>query len=245
MAHETYIRHTDGKKAVLFIHGFLGSPEHFEKFIERVPESYGVYNILLEGHGGTVKDFGRASMEKWKNQVKEAVDSLLERYSELIICGHSMGTFLAMDEAIRNPGRVTKLFLLAIPLKIHVMPEAMLNTLKTFFNLGAESEKARMYKSAHSVKLNMKLWEYIGWIPRYLELFKASFMSRDTILKLREDTVIYMSRKDELVSFKSVKFIPGSENIKLNVLPHSAHFIYDAADMTQMLEGFSALFDEI
>ena len=44
MAHEEYIRHTDGDRVVLFIHGFLGSPEHFEKFIELVPKEYGIYN---------------------------------------------------------------------------------------------------------------------------------------------------------------------------------------------------------
>ena len=244
MAHKTFIRHTQGKRAVLFIHGFLGSPEHFEKFIDVVPSDCAVYNILLDGHGGTVKDFAKASMNKWKANVRKTVDNLLERYEELIICGHSMGTFFAMEEAIRNPKRISKIFLLAIPLKIGVRGEAFLNTAKSFFNFGGKTDKkAEMYKKAHSVKLNKRLWQYIGWIPRYIELIRESGKSNKTIKNLETEAYIYMSAKDELVSCKrSLKHIPKKDNIHLTVLPASAHFIYDDEEYNTLLQEFGKLF---
>ena len=113
MSHKTYIRHVEnGETAVLFIHGFLGSTEHFARFISLVPENYGIYNVLLEGHGGSTKDFAKASMEKWKAQVSHVVDELLGKYKFLIIVGHSMGTFFAMDTAVNFPDRIKHLFLL-------------------------------------------------------------------------------------------------------------------------------------
>ncbi len=244
MAHESFVRHVRGKKAVLFIHGFLGSPEHFTDFIDKVPEDCAIYNILLEGHGGTVKDFAKASMAKWKQNVRTAVDSLLERYDELIICGHSMGTFFAMEEAVRNPQRVKKLFLLAIPLRIGVKGEAFVNTAKSFFNRGCKNDKkAEMYQKAHSVKLNKRIWQYIGWIPRYIELIRESGMSGETIKKPETETHIYMSRKDELVSCKrSLKRIPQKDNIHLTLLPLSAHFIYDDEEYKTLLQAFADLF---
>ena len=42
----------DIKKAVLFIHGILGTPRHFDDFIPLVPAGYNIFNVLLDGHGG-------------------------------------------------------------------------------------------------------------------------------------------------------------------------------------------------
>ena len=66
MKHTPYIRHTNSQKVVLCIHGFLGSPRHFDMFIPYIPEDIAVYNLLLPGHGGNVRAFGRASMKEWK-----------------------------------------------------------------------------------------------------------------------------------------------------------------------------------
>lgn len=243
MAHKTYIRHIDGADTVvLFIHGFLGSTEHFERFISLVPEGISVYNILLDGHGGSVREFASASMTGWQNQVSSVVDELSGRYNNIIIMAHSMGTFFAMDEAIRYPDKVRTVILLQTPLKIGVKPAAAINTFKSFFNFSSDDEVSRAYRNAHSVKLNMRIWEYIGWVPRYLELFRESKRSRSTILKLDTPCVIFQSAKDELVSMKSVKFIPKKQNIKLNILNTSAHFIYSDEDFTLMSDGFSKLF---
>jgi esterase/lipase len=82
--HKEYIRHTSGNTAVLFIHGFLGSPNHFRPFLELVPENFGIYNVLLHGHGRTVKDFSNASMKIWKEQVENIVLQLSEKYDKII-----------------------------------------------------------------------------------------------------------------------------------------------------------------
>lgn len=243
MAHKTYIRHIDGADTVaLFVHGFLGSTEHFERFISIIPDNVSVYNLLLDGHGGSVREFAAASMEGWQKQVSAVVDELAERYKNIIIMAHSMGTFFAMDEAIRYPNKVKSIFLLQTPLKIGVKPAAAINTFKSFFDFASDDEVSRAYRNAHSVKLNMRIWEYAGWIPRYLELFRESKRSRSTILNLDTPCVIFQSAKDELVSMKSVKFVPGKTNINLNILKNSAHFIYSNEDFKLMSDSFSKLF---
>jgi len=246
MAHETYIRRTGGNTAVLFIHGFLGSTEHFAPFIEYVPESIGIYNILLEGHGGSAMEFAHASMKKWKKQVSEAVDELLGRYEKIIIAGHSMGTFFAMEEAIRSGGRVKALFLLDIPLKIAVKPTAAINSFKSIFNLiSDDDETGKAYNNSHSVELTKCFWLYLLWIPRYLELFRESGKARETVRKLNTECVIFQSAKDELVSRKSEKYIPERENFKLHILQDSAHFIYSHEDMEMMKKEFLKLVNKI
>lgn len=239
MAHEEYIRHTDGDRVVLFIHGFLGSPEHFKKFIELVPKEYGIYNVLLYGHGGTVKDFSSASMKIWKSQIKEILKELDEKYKEIIIVSHSMGTLFSYSMAIRYPEKIKAMLLLGTPLKIGVKWIAFVNSIKSIFGIiSDEDEVGKAYNRAHSVKLNLKLWEYIGWIPRYSELFCEAKTGRNNIQNVNVPCFIFQSKKDELVSFKSVKFIPDKENIHLTVLKNSAHFIYDKEDLKVVLDKF-------
>ncbi len=237
--HKTYIRQAKGDTAVFFIHGFLGSSEHFKSFISCVPEDIAVYNILLEGHGGTVGDFAKASMKKWKNQINSTALEILSKYKNIIIMGHSMGALFAMELAEKYPDNVKTLFLLGVPLKIAVKATATVNSLKSIFNLiSDDDETGRAYQNAHSVKLNMKLWEYIGWIPRYLELFCEARRGRELPVGITASCYVFQSKKDELVSLKSLKYFPQKENIKIEILENSSHFIYSKYDYARMENQF-------
>ncbi len=70
MAHKEYRNIIpNSKTSILFIHGILGTPDHFSDFIKEVPPNWSIYNILLIGHGKTVNDFSNAIMDDWKNQI--------------------------------------------------------------------------------------------------------------------------------------------------------------------------------
>ena len=77
MEHKEYVKINDeSNTVVLFIHGIVGTPNHFNEFVPLVPESISVYNLLLDGHGKGVKDFSKASMKKWESQVATVVEEL-------------------------------------------------------------------------------------------------------------------------------------------------------------------------
>lgn len=238
MAHKTYVNEVSGANtAVLFIHGFLGSTEHFDRFLAKLDGYVSVFNILLAGHGGTVLDFANVSMEAWKQQAAQEAERICKKYENVYIVAHSMGTFFAMEAAIQHPDTVKGIILLQTPLKIGVKPSAAINTFKSFFNIFGEDEISRAYKTAHSVTLNYKIWEYLGWIPRYLELFSESKRARETICRLNVPCIIFQARNDELVSMKSLKYIPGKDNITVHVLENSAHFMYAIEDEKDMTEA--------
>jgi len=242
MTHKEFIRHTNGDRVVMFIHGFLGSPNHFEEFIKLVPEQYGIYNVLLCGHGGTVNDFSKASMSIWKEQIGQIVKDLCERYKEIIIVAHSMGTLFAYSAALQYPQSIKSMLLLGTPLTIYVKWTAVHNSCKSLFGkISDEDEVAKAYATTHSIKLTRKLWEYIGWVPRYLELFRESKKWRRDICRVEVPSFIFQSANDELVSRKSEKFIPQKDNFSLTVLKNSAHFIYDEEDMKHTLDTFVEL----
>ena len=93
MEHKEYIKIcNDSTIAVLFIHGIVGTPNHFNEFIPLIPDTFSVYNLLLDGHGKGVKDFSKTSMKKWETQVSSVVEELSATHQKIYIVAHSLGT---------------------------------------------------------------------------------------------------------------------------------------------------------
>ena len=112
MKHKEFIRINDNSNtAILFIHGIVGTPNHFNDFVSLVPESFSVFNLLLDGHGKGVKDFSKTSMKTWETQVDSVVEELSLTHEKICIVAHSLGTLLAIDQAIKNK-QVCKSFLI-------------------------------------------------------------------------------------------------------------------------------------
>lgn len=236
MAYEKCVRYTQGdKNAVLFIHGFLGSPDHFRQFIPKIPQSYAIYNLLLHGHGGEVLDFANSSMEIWKSQVRATVRALAKQFENIVIVAHSMGCFFAMESAAAFPVQVKAIFLLGVPFKIFVRPAAIINAVKLFLNIFPESKREfAAVKNVLGVKLNRRVWEYAGWIPRYAELFTQAKRARETVKRVTVPCFIFQSENDEVVSLKSLKYVPDKKNFTVAVLHESSHFIYSESDFQKI-----------
>ena len=131
--HSPFIRMGTGSNAVLLIHGIAGSPGHFRDLIPAIPDSYSIYNILLDGHSGKVENFSHSSMTKWKAQVQTTLDDLFCQYEKVVIVAHSMGTLFAIRAAIDHPDRIPALFLLAVPTRPWVRLSTWLTSLQVAF----------------------------------------------------------------------------------------------------------------
>ena len=231
-----YFRQVPGaKSAALFVHGILGTPAHFKDLLPVVPEDWSIYNILLDGHGRSPADFAHSSMKKWKAQVSAQVEEILQTHEEILIVAHSMGTFFAIDEAIKQPDRIKALFLLAVPLKPRVLPSTAINSLRVAFGrIKPGSPAEAMYNDA-GVELTPYLWKYISWIPRFLELFMEVRRTISKLPLLSVPAKAFQSYTDELVGRKSIRLLTGFDAIQLTVLKESGHFCYSTAD-TQLLQ---------
>lgn len=244
--HSEYIRDVpNGDTVVLCIHGILESPRHFDCFVSALPLSYAVYNILLDGHGKTVKDFSHTSMDKWKNQVQNTVENLVQKYKNIVIVAHSMGTLFAMNMAVKF-SQVKLLFLLNSPLKVFVKPLAFVNAVKVAMRMVSPQDlKSQEIKNACSITLTRRLWCYLGWIPRYLELFKEIRFTQDIVEKVKIPCYAFHSKNDELVSVKSVKILQKNKDFNITILENSAHFYYSEEDkkyiVNKLLELLTSL----
>ena len=242
MEHKEYVRICDNSNIViLFIHGIVGTPNHFNEFVSLVPESFSVYNLLLDGHGKSVKDFSKTSMKKWEAQVASVVDELSLTHEKIYIVAHSLGTLFAIDQAIKNK-KVCKLFLLAVPLRLSIKPKMPINSLKVYFDkIRSDDYEALAAKKCYGIEKDKNPFHYIGWIPRFLELFAKIRRTRQTVNLLNTICFVYQSEKDEMVSSRSAKYFENKPNVLVNKLKKSGHYYYDKEDFDFLITEFKKI----
>lgn len=96
-------------RAVVLLHGFLGSHHIWENTISELSKSYRVIAIDLPGHG-TTDCFGYVhTMELLAKCVKAVMDSL--RLKKYVIIGHSMGGYAGLAFADLYPDNLKGLCL--------------------------------------------------------------------------------------------------------------------------------------
>lgn len=96
-------------KAVVLLHGFLGSHKIWEQTINNLSTSYRVIAIDLPGHGNTECLGYSHSMDLMAKCVKSVLDSL--RLKKYIIIGHSMGGYVGLAFADLFPDHLKGLCL--------------------------------------------------------------------------------------------------------------------------------------
>ena len=241
MDHSEWIREVpESKNAVLMVHGILGTPRHFDVFLPLIPGDWSVYNILLDGHGAKVTDFSRSSMKKWKAQTAARLDDLLKRYDRVILVAHSMGTLFSLQEAAARPEKIAGLFLLQTPLR----PRLKLRyaCYSALMPLGIVPKAAVDMIRGSSITLSPWLWQYLGWIPRFAELFIECRRTRKMLDQVTVPCRVFQSAKDEMVSMRTCRDLSKHPRLSVTVLPDSGHFAYHGADLELLKTEFSKLF---
>ena len=246
MLHTERKKIVDGAKiAVLFLHGIIGSPHNFEKFYDIIPENVSYHAVLLEGHGGSVKEFGKAKMKNWKKQVSYALENLRKTHNKLIIVGHSMGTLFAIQETIKNSDKIEGLILMDSPMKAYLHPIMLKYSCQFLLKLQSKSDPRSIAAvDVIAVKSDIFLWRYLTWIPRFLELFREIRATRPLVSKLNCNTSFYQSKDDELVPRSAVKYIKPHKNVDLHILENSTHFYYPEEDIKIPLKNLEDLLAE-
>lgn len=244
MSHIPTKRITDGADtAILFVHGIVGSPDQFRDLLPLVPPEWSCVNLLLPGHGGHVRDFSRASMAQWRGYVSAQVEQLAATHSRVLLVGHSMGTLFCIDEALRQ-NRVASLFLLACPLYPQLTYAATRQSLQVALGIGSQTPVLQAAQKACSVTGSRKLWQYLGWIPRFWELFQAAGLGRREVKELTTPTVAVFSGDDELVSRRSLHLLAQSACVSVHLLPNAGHFYYPPDDLAQLQALFCDFIQE-
>lgn len=224
--------------AVLFFHGIVGTPRHFDDLIALLPPTVSVHNLLLTGHGGSARDFARTSMVEWEAQVENAITALAETHQHIYIVAHSMGALLSIEAALRHK-EIEKLFLLAVPLRIALTPAMARNSWKVYRgNIPENDHAALAAQRCCGVAQTKNPLPYLGWIPRFLELFSKIRTVRKLLTQLTTPCLAVQSMQDELVSPRAMEELRRSHHVTVLPLPHSGHYYYPPADLAALHRAF-------
>jgi carboxylesterase len=227
--HEEYRYTPEGADtAVIFVHGILGSPSQFTYLVDSLGSRITVANLLLPGHGGTVRDFARSGMAAWQSHVDACVAELAKTHRDILLVGHSMGCLLSVQAALTYPDHIRGLFMLAMPLVIRVPSPAVINRMKGA--LGGDSgqdyaEWRLASEEAGSVSALRQL-DYLPALPRFLELFIKSRKTRRLVARVAAPIFAVHSEFDETVSPRSLRYIEGLPGAAVMIARDSGHFYY-------------------
>ncbi len=242
--HKEYIRIVPGADtAILMVHGIVGTPRHFDFLIEVIPENVSVMNILLPGHGGTVQDFGRASMKKWKEKVESHMAELCSSHRRVIIVAHSMGTLLTAEAAQRHP-EVESFLFINVPLRVWVAPRMTPSALRWSFGKcipGNPTDDGLLVASG--TQPDPHLWRYLAWLPRFWELLVLCRQSRKRFETLNKPAFAFQSDQDELVRRSSSRHLTKNPKICHVMLQGCGHLAYPPEAQTQMQSALKSLLE--
>ena len=237
--HVEYKRIVDGARvAVLLVHGILSTPNHFRELIPLIPDNYSVYAMVTDGHCSTVRDFSRSSMKRWESSVERAVQELLKTHEEVYMVGHSMGTLMSIDQAIKNP-RVSRLFCIAVPIKVRFRLRMIGMAMRVYFNkIDEKNAKLVGLNESYGIECSEPMYRYLGWIPRFLDLFAMIARTRKNLGMLKTPCVAFQSELDELVCPKSYDILKKESGMRVEMLRSSTHFYYAEEEMSFLKEEF-------
>lgn len=248
MPHEETFRIVpNAKTAVLFLHGICGSPEHFRDLLpleKLVPPNWTCCNVLMDGHGKQAEDFSRSSMKKWETQVTDIFRTLCQTHDRVIPVGHSMGSLFAIQMALERPDKVPCLFLIAAPLRVRLKWFGICNLIRfSFGKLDLEDPVQAAILRASSITPTGKVWKYIAWLPRVMELLIKIRSTVKRLPDLKTKGVAFQSCNDEMVSCAAGKLLQRS-GVEVYELPHSTHFYYPEQDVKAVEDIFRSLCTE-
>ena len=246
MEHQEYVRIVPGANtAVLFMHGIVGTPNHFRDLLPLVglvPNDWSVYNVLLPGHGGAVEDFGRSSMNAWKDHVWRIFRQLTDSHDRIILVGHSMGTLFSIQMALEMPERIAGLFLIAVPLRVGIKLFGVVNMLRLTFGMIREEDPVQAAtQQVCGVTTTWMVWKYIPWLPRMWELIREMHGTAKVLDELAVPCIAFQSERDELVSNRSRKILQKTGRVEVHNLLHSTHFYYAPEDIVTVQERFNSI----
>lgn len=244
---EVYKRQVKKSNSVIFfIHCMFGSPKYFNDYVELVPEDWAIHSVLLKGHGGTAREYGRANMREWKQQVNEEFGKLAAEYDNIYILSHSLGTLFSITLANAYPDKVKGMFLLSAPTR-PVLTRRMIKTgfkLLLFQNTPGDIV-AEMAAEKYSIKVSRNIFLYWGYLHNYVTLFQEIFEVRKHTNEITVPCWVAFSKYDELVRLEAKEYFEDVESAKVIILENSYHFYYEENDYRYLLEEFVAFCNEV
>lgn len=204
------------ERTLFFIHGFGGNADQWRKQMPEFAEKNRVIAYDVRGHGLSDRPMGTYSMRELVADV-EALVAALELPERFVLIGHSFGTSIAAEYAVKHPERVEKMVLMG------AAAEYELNSwLKTAFALPSQASESirRMAAALSPITPDMPAYVMRAMYQNAMRPWRG----RDVLPRVTMPTLVIMGHRDRV--FKQSAFeivpalIPGAQFTKIPVSKH-------------------------
>jgi long-chain acyl-CoA synthetase len=200
------------QRTFVFLHGFGGHAAQWQHQLQKFAVQNRVIALDLRGHGLSDKPSTGYDMPKIIGDVETAL-TLLKVKGKFVLVGHSFGGAIVTEYALRNPGRVERLILIAT---------------------AGEYKLRSLYRSVLSLPVSVLRWlgpltrSWLHGAPHALKRFYGDNMSRwkgwDRFAALDVPTLVIRGHRDRVFErplFEKVPgSIPGAEDADIGVSGH-------------------------
>jgi len=214
------------RTGVLFVHGIQGGPHQFHFLTEYLPDHVPYRNLLLPGHGKTVKEFRKSSHAQWLSAVESATRELYETCDRILYVGHSMGGLLGLlaDQTAQKP--YAGMLLMACPLKLGKIAAYLRSTSTASITKGNTDDPfIKALWESNSVS-SSHLLGYLTCVRPYVGLLKLIHRTNRLEPKRQLPVDFVFSGADEIVSLKSAKNAQTYPRSRITVLDGCGHAYY-------------------
>jgi len=204
---------------LILLHGALGHSDIFKPYLSTLSHYFTLHTPLFSGHGGQELPADGISIEKYTQELSVYCD--LNHLTEISIFGHSMGGYVALCYAMKNPENVNSIVTLGT--KFDWTEEQALKESK-MLNPDVILEKipqyAQLLESQHGSK-----WKQL--LPAIAELMIA--LGKNPPLEnnlgiVKIPVQIMVGDQDNMVTMEeSARVYKSLPNAKLAVLPNTKH----------------------
>lgn len=216
-----------GRVCVVLTHGFNGEPAEMRGLEDRLRAAgFGTRNLLLPGHGSTLRDFAASRWEQWAGAIQAEARAALARGERVVLVGHSMGASACLLVAAREP-EVAGVVALCPPLHMDVPSKFLVTRLRRvlpYFPAGVEDVRDR--RGARQL-YRRKVYR---WTPLAAaqSLFEGLAELRDALPAIVCPTLVLCARHDHVVPVRDgleTYTAIGAEQKELIVLERSFHAV--------------------
>jgi carboxylesterase len=221
---------------VLLVHGLNGSKQDFAEIEGRLLErGMVVVNMLLPGHGSTVKEMLNTGWNDWSQAVIEEVRALKQRCDEVFLVGHSMGGALSLHAAAHE--EVAGIVSICAPLYLHPGLKAAVRVAKYITPLLPSLREDVRDRTARGPNAREG---YRWWPMRPLDsLLQFLPHLREELPRITVPALIMISIHDHVVPAREGRDIYrriGTREKHLVTFHHSYHVVMRDFDRVELLE---------
>ncbi len=222
------------QRTFVFVHGFGGHAAQWNYQIQKFAIENRVIALDLRGHGLSDKPSSGYQMRQIISEMETAL-TLLKVKGKFVLVGHSFGGAIATEYALKNPGRVERLILVATAgqYKLRPLYRSLLSLPISILRALGPLTRSWLHGAPHALKEfyreNMSQWK--GW---------------DRFAALEVPTLVIRGHRDRVFErpmFEKVpESIPGAEDADIGVSGHMVMLERREAvnrSMERFLEGAS------